>query len=63
MPRCKTRTSAQAIEKDFPHIVEMIVPLGGFGRKLDDMYEWHRARGIEAMRGCVRFLLTKQMRG
>jgi hypothetical protein len=46
MPRCKARTSAQAIEKDL-----MIVPLGGFGKKLDDMYEWHSARGIEAMRG------------
>jgi hypothetical protein len=43
--------SAKAIENNFPHIVEMIVPLGGFGRKLDDMYEWHWARDIEAMRG------------
>jgi hypothetical protein len=37
MPRYKVRTSAQAIEKDFPHIVQMIVPLGGFRKKLDDM--------------------------
>ena len=51
MPRYKGRTSAKAIEKDFPHIVQMIVPLGGFGKKLDDMYEWHSTRGIEAMRG------------
>src|SRR4029453_3176961 len=43
MPRYKAR-SAQAIEKDFPHIVQMIVPLGGFGKKLDDMYEWHWAK-------------------
>jgi hypothetical protein len=35
----------------YPHIVEMTVPLGGFGRKLDDMYEWHRARGIQDQRG------------
>ena len=37
MSRYKGRTSAKAIEKDFPHIVEMIVPLGGLGKKLDDM--------------------------
>jgi hypothetical protein len=34
-----------------PHQVEVIVPLGGFGKKLDVMHEWHRARGIEAMHG------------
>ena len=51
MPRYTVRTSAQAIEKDFPHIVQMIVPLGGFGKKLDDMYEWHWAKDTEAMRG------------
>jgi hypothetical protein len=43
--------SAKAIEKNFPHIVQMIVPLGGFGKKLDDMYEWHWASDINAMRG------------
>jgi hypothetical protein len=45
------RTDPKEIEKAFPHIVQMIVPLGGFGKKLDDMYEWHWARDIEAMRG------------
>jgi hypothetical protein len=48
--RC--RTSTKAIEQAYPHIIEMIVPLGGFGKKLDEMYEWHWARDIEAMRGC-----------
>ena len=51
MSRYKGRTDSKEIEKAFPHIVEMIVPLGGFGKKLDDIYEWHSARGIEAMRG------------
>jgi hypothetical protein len=46
------RTSTKAIEQAYPHIIEMIVPLGGFGKKLDAMYEWHWARDIEAMRGC-----------
>jgi hypothetical protein len=32
----------------------MVVPLGGFGKKLDDMYEWQWSRDIEAMRGCGR---------
>jgi len=54
MTRYEGRSSASAIEKDFPHIVEMIVPLGGFGKKLDDMYECHWARDIEAMRGSGR---------
>jgi hypothetical protein len=31
--------------------VEMLVPLGGFGKKLDAMYDWHRARGIEDHHG------------
>ena len=51
MTRYKGRTSTKAIEQAYPHIVEMIVPLGGFGRKLDEMYEWHWARGIEARHG------------
>ena len=56
MSRYKGRTNTKAIEQAYPHIVEMIVPLGGFGLKLDDMYEWHWARGIEAMRGCGRVM-------
>jgi hypothetical protein len=52
MSRYKGRANPQAIEQAYPHIVEMIVPLGGFGTKLDDMCEWHGARDIEAMRGC-----------
>ena len=51
MSRYKGRPSARAIEKDFPHVVEMIVPFGGFGKKLDDMYDWHLAKGIQDRRG------------
>jgi hypothetical protein len=29
----------------------MIVPLGGFGKHLDAMYEWHRTRGIDDHHG------------
>ena len=51
MSRYKGRTSFKVIERDFPHIVEMLVPLGGFGKDLDAMYDWHRARGVEDRHG------------
>jgi hypothetical protein len=51
MRRYKGSTSFKIIERDFPHIVEMLVPLGGFGKDLDAMYDWHRARGIEDRHG------------
>jgi len=47
--RYKGRASAKEIEKDFPHIVEMRVPLGGFGSKLNAMHRWHETRGIRAI--------------
>lgn len=48
MPRYKGRPSAKSIARDFPHIVETRVPLGGFRERLDDIYEFHRQRGIMA---------------
>jgi len=44
MSRYKGRASPKSLERDFPHIVEMRVPLGGFGAKLDAMHEWHTKR-------------------
>lgn len=41
MTRYKGRQSAEAVEKDFPHFVDMVVPLGGLGNRLDAMYEFH----------------------
>ena len=38
MGRYKGRQSAKAVEKDFPHFVDMVVPLGGLGNRLDAMY-------------------------
>ena len=49
MTRYKGRQSPKAIEKDFPHIVEMIVPEGGFGKTLDAMYDFHARHGIRAI--------------
>jgi len=51
MTRYKGRTRTNLIERDFPHHVELMVPEGGFGKRLDDMHEWHRTRCIEAKFG------------
>jgi hypothetical protein len=49
MTHYKGGQSSKAIEKDFPHIVEMIVPEGGFGKTLDAMYDFHARHGIRAI--------------
>jgi len=51
MTRYRGRTKTSLIERDFPFHVELIVPEGGFGKRLDAMYEWHGAQNIIAMRG------------
>jgi hypothetical protein len=51
MSRYKGRANAKTIERKIPHIVEMAVPLGGFGKRLNEMHEWHRARDIEPQGG------------
>ena len=47
--RYKGRTSPKAIERDFPHIVETIMPLGGLGKTLDAMLKFHTRNGIRAI--------------
>jgi hypothetical protein len=42
----KGRPSAKTIAREFPFVVEVMVPEGGFGRRLDDMHAFHRQRGI-----------------
>jgi hypothetical protein len=49
MTRYKGRASPKAIEREFPHIVEMIVPEGGFGRTLDAMFDFHARHSIRAI--------------
>ena len=49
MTRYKGRASPKAIEREFPHIVEMIVPEGGFGKILDAMFDFHARHGIRAI--------------
>ena len=47
MSRYKGRTKSSLVERKYPHRVEMIVPEGGFGKRLDEMHEWYRARSIK----------------
>ena len=51
MCRYKGRASLKVIESKFPHHVDMMVPEGGFGSRLNAMHDWHDAHGIEAIRG------------
>ena len=43
--------SAKAVEQDFPHFVEIVVPPGGLGSRLDAMYAFRERQGIRAKRG------------
>ena len=45
------QTKRKAVEKDFPHFVDILVPLGGLGTRLDAMYEFHAQHGIKPHRG------------
>jgi hypothetical protein len=51
MSRYKGRVSARAIERDFPHVVETVVPPSGLGKNLDEMHEFHKRHKIEARIG------------
>lgn len=54
MSRYKGRPSAKSIARDFPYVVETVVPEGGLGRKLDRMYEFHARHEIKAQHGLGR---------
>jgi len=47
----KRRVSARAIARDFPHVVETVVPKGGLDKTLNAMHEFHRRHRIEAHTG------------
>jgi hypothetical protein len=47
----KGRKSPKAIDREFAHVVEVVVPPGGLGRRLDAMHDFHAARGIKACLG------------
>ncbi len=51
MSRYRSRAGLKANEGKLPHHVDMMVPKGGFGVRLNEMHDWHYARSIEAVRG------------
>ena len=55
MAEYKGRASNKDIERWYPHIVELIVPLKGFGTTLNAMHDWHSTRGIQSQRGSGRY--------
>ena len=54
MTRYKGRKSQKAIEREFPHVVEIAVPPRGLGAQLDAMHHFHGTRGIQACIGLGR---------
>jgi hypothetical protein len=51
MSRYKGRMTLKAIGRDFPHVVEIAVPPGGLGKRLDAMHAFHTERGLHACIG------------
>ena len=49
--RYKGRPSSKTIEREFPHVVEIVVPVGGLGKRLDAMHDFHNVYGIKACLG------------
>jgi hypothetical protein len=51
MARYKGRPSSKDFKQEFSHIVEVPVPRGGLGKRLDLMHAFHTERGIKACLG------------
>jgi hypothetical protein len=51
----KGQIKTTEIERRYPHIVELMVPLKGFGPTLNLMHDWHTTRGIQTQRGSGRY--------
>jgi hypothetical protein len=51
MARYKGRPSAQTIVRDFPHVVEIRMAVGGLGKRVYTMHEFHSRRGIRVRNG------------
>jgi len=44
--RYKGRRNSKTIVRNLPHVVEIAVPLGGLGKRLEAMHDFHNVRGI-----------------
>jgi hypothetical protein len=51
MTRYKGQLKVSRTEQEFPHHVDIIVPPGGLGTRLDAMYDFHAQHGIKPQRG------------
>jgi len=51
MSRYKGQQKAARTELEFPHHVDIVIPPGGLGTRLDAMYEFHTQHGIKPQRG------------
>jgi hypothetical protein len=51
MSRYKGRPSRKTIAREFPLVVEIAVPAGGLGKRLDAMHAFHADRKISACLG------------
>jgi hypothetical protein len=47
----KSEVTARMNERDYPRIVELLLPSGGFRSKFDEMLAFHRERSFEHRRG------------
>lgn len=59
MGRRKSEVTGHMNEQDFPHIVELALPPGGFGDQLADFEAFHRQRRIPVRRGRGRHEATQ----
>jgi hypothetical protein len=51
MTQRKGEVTATMNERNYPHIVELALPSGGFGSNSDEILAFHRERGIDHRRG------------
>jgi len=51
----KGQIKTSEVERRYPHIVELMVPLNGFGTTLNLMHDWHTFPGIQTQRGSGRY--------
>jgi hypothetical protein len=54
MSRRKSEITGHMNERDFPHLVELELPSGGFRNKSLELESFHRERGVSIRRGCGR---------
>ena len=51
MTRYKGQQRAKRTELEFPHHVDITIPPGGLGTRLDAMYAFHAQHGVKPQRG------------